>query len=102
MVSQRDDIGPRIQNLVGLAGENAGPRGVFPVDHGEVRSHEPLQSPQLFPQEGQSAFVHHVSHRKYVHAFSPVDVFHDVHHYSINLRGKKLNFTLQAEKTVVK
>src|SRR5699024_9532002 len=66
VVAQGDHVGPGVEDLPGLPGQNAHAGGVLPVDHGEVDVLELFQLPQVAAQVFHPGIPHHVAHGQYV------------------------------------
>ena len=64
VISKGDHIGPRVIDLLGLAGQNAYAGGVFAVHHRKMNAVEPLDGAQMLFQKRKPLFTHHVANGK--------------------------------------
>lgn len=62
MVAQGDDVGPGVQNELGLLGGDAHPGGVLPVHHGEVHVFELLEGAQVVAEVVEAPLAHNIAH----------------------------------------
>ena len=80
VVAEGDDVRPGVQHPVRLPGRQAGPAGVFAVDHAEVRAVEFFQAPQMLFQTLQPAVADHVAdgQNTKLHGKPPFTIFFSI------------------------
>ena len=61
MVAERDDVGPGVEDQVGLAWEDADAVGIFAVDDAEIDLIELFQAAQVAAEIRKAGQTHHVA-----------------------------------------